>query len=248
MVAEQDAMRRPFRLGATAARALRVVSWLIAAMLPVLPAVAQQGIPSCAPRGYGYGPFDYRKFDRHQTEIPGHNLYLVEIAHFTPQVEALIRGQSTIDPGPDIDYALRAFPNHPRALLAMTRLGERQKTDQPSGAQVSVECYYARAIQFTPDDIVIRMLYSIYLNKHGRRQDSLVQLGVARTLTGDDGFSHYNLGLAYLDAGAVDLALTEAQRALALGFTRQGLKQKLVAMGKWKDPPPAPAASAASAH
>ena len=56
-----------------------------------------------------FGPFDYRTATKDK-------LKLVESYHFTPKVESLIGGQSgTL--GADIDYTLRAFPNHPRALL-----------------------------------------------------------------------------------------------------------------------------------
>ena len=67
----------------------------------------------CGALQNAFGPFDYR------TER-GYNLDVVESYHFTPPVEALIRGSSgTI--GGDLDYTLRAFPNHDRALNATIR-------------------------------------------------------------------------------------------------------------------------------
>ena len=54
--------------------------------------------------------------------------HLVEGAHFSRENELLIRGTSQDRPGPDIDYTLRAFPNHPRALKSMMDLALREKT------------------------------------------------------------------------------------------------------------------------
>src|SRR5437868_1067555 len=62
-----------------------------------------------------YGPFDYRTATAYQKQ-------LVEIigAHFTSSVESLQHG-NTAPIGGELDYTLRAFPNHRRALLAMIR-------------------------------------------------------------------------------------------------------------------------------
>jgi tetratricopeptide (TPR) repeat protein len=197
---------------------------------------AQNPAPLCGPLKNAYGPYDYRR-------APQSSKDLVEGAHFTPEVEALIRGNTSTKIAIDIDYTLRAFPNHPRALITMMRLGEKLKTDQPPGAHYTVECYFVRAIEFRPDDIVARILYATYLNKHGRADEAMRQLEAGRKVAGDDGFAHYNLGLAYLQLGAYDDAVAEAHRAEALGFPKTELKEQLVAAGKWVEPD----ASAASA-
>ena len=54
--------------------------------------------------------------------------------------------------GGDLDYTLRAFPNHHVALMAMAKLGEKQKTARPAGAKYGVECYFQRAVSFRGDD------------------------------------------------------------------------------------------------
>src|SRR5882672_10328606 len=64
----------------------------------------------CGALPNAYGPFDYR--------IEHDKLAIVEAYHFTSQVELLIRGQSGAL-GADLDYTLRAAPNHHRALVAM---------------------------------------------------------------------------------------------------------------------------------
>ena len=98
---------------------------------------------SCGSLQNAYGPFDYRN-DKDK-------LGVVEAYHFSTEVASLIKGKSG-SLGGDIDYTLRAFPNHPRALMAMVQLGWREKTTKVSGAQYSVECYLHRAIRFRDDD------------------------------------------------------------------------------------------------
>jgi hypothetical protein len=76
----------------------------------------------------------------------------------------------------------------------------------------------------------------MYLNEHDKREDALQQLRVATELAGENGFSHYNIGLAYFDLGMPELALAQAHKARALGFPSTELADKLRAKGQWKDP------------
>jgi hypothetical protein len=50
--------------------------------------------------------------------------------------------------------------------------------------------------------------------------------------------------LLYLEAGMTDKALIQAHRALGLGWTQQGLADRLRTAGKWRDPPTTEAANA----
>lgn len=202
-------------------------------------AAQQQADPACGnPFVNGYGPYDYRTQQA--------KLKVVEDYHFTPRVESLIGStQSTI--GGDLNYTLRAFPNHHRALVAMMRLGERVKTPIPPGAVYSVECFFKRALLFRPDDSVARMLYSKYLFSVGRKNDALRELDHTREAAKDNAFTHYNLGLLYMEFGAFDKALVQAHTALALGFQRPELKAQLQKAGQWSDPPAAPAEPTAAA-
>lgn len=187
---------------------------------------------NCGAHGGGFGPFDYRGADPQK-------LYLVESAHFTPPVEALISGSSATNAGPDLDYTLRAFPNHHRALLATIRYGEKYKTLSPPGMRYPVECWFVRALQFRPDDYIVRMIYASFLNNQNRKADALKQLAVAENEAKDNSFTHYNIGLVYFDMKEYDKALKQAHRAIALGFTRPELRDQLTAAGKWRDPPAA---------
>lgn len=202
-------------------------------------AFAQVSAETCGvlkPEGQ-YGPFDYRK---HLPEAIS-----VEGAHFAPRVEALISGMYMGTPGADIDYLLRVFPNHHRALVAMARLAKKEGKDKPYGAKWPAECYFERALRFVPDDAIARTLYAEFLARSGRGSEAIAQLVRASTDAGDDGLVHYSIGLLYLEVGDPARALEQAHVAMALGVKRTELSDRLKAAGQWRDPPaPADAASA----
>lgn len=178
-----------------------------------------------------YGPYDYRK-DKDR-------LTVVESYHFTAKVEALIAGQSDYIGG-DLDYTLRAFPNHHRALLSLTRFGERLKTDNVPYTKWTVRCYYLRALAFKPDDTTVRMLYATYLHRRQLKDEALKQLEVAKSMAENAPFTQYNIGLIYADIGEYEQALEQAHIAMALGFTNPELKTRLQAVNRWAEPASAP--------
>jgi hypothetical protein len=183
---------------------------------------------SCGTLKNAYGPFDYRTATREQKD-------LVETFHFTPDVESLKRGASGAYPGHDIDYTLRAYPNHARALASMSRLMEREKREKPTGAKYSVQCYFERALQFQPDDGAVRGVYGYHLLRQGDRQGAIREMLMAIEFGGGTSSVHYNLGLAYFDLGDFPSSLHHAKRAYALGFPLPGLRDKLRKLGKWED-------------
>jgi hypothetical protein len=194
-------------------------------------AAAERIDPACGnPFANSFGPYDYR-FER------GQNLKVVEDFHFNPRVESLIAGQSgTV--GGDLDYVLRAFPNHHRALIAMMKLGVRTKGVKPAGAQFAVDCYFKRALLFRPDDAVARMIFVKYLADTGRKPEANGELDRVVKATQDNAVTQHNAGLLYFELGDFDRALAQAHRAGALGYQGQTLKQQLQAAGKWVDPQP----------
>ncbi len=183
-----------------------------------------------APPGQ-YGPYDYRTATAYQKN-------LVEGAHFQSNVESLQRENSNSHLGGDIDYTLRAFPNHARALLAMMKLSAKERTLKPRGAHWPVECYFERALRFTPDDPAVHTMYGVYLVKKGDREAAKGQLQLAREgleKLGGDPNLNYNVGLAYFDLGDYDKAMEQAKVAYSLGFPLPGLRSKLKSVDKWKD-------------
>lgn len=195
-----------------------------------------------------YGPFDYRTAQPSQRHI-------VEIAHFPRGVENLTGG-GTGSFGHDIGYTLAVFPNHPRAILAMERLAAKEKSDPPQRAAMTVECYYARGMLFSPDDLVFHMLYVSYLTRRDRLDEAQRFLKYVVEQSQDSALTQFNAGLLYFDMKDYDKALIQAHRAIAMGMTRPDLRERLNSVGRWKEPEPteapdaaasaAPAASAAS--
>jgi uncharacterized protein (TIGR02996 family) len=189
---------------------------------------AGQDVTVCGPiQTGGYGPFDYRTATAYQKR-------LVEGAHFPREVETLQRGHRG-SLGGDIDYTLRAFPNHPRALLAMVRLGEKTKRQMPQGASWPVECYFERAIRFTPDDPAVRVVFAHYLLERGDKEGARKQLELVEGKVDNDANLSYNAGLAYFDLKDYARAREHAKHAYALGFPLDGLKKKLKQVKQWED-------------
>lgn len=185
----------------------------------------------CGSLSNHYGPFDYRT-----ESVAGKKL--VENAHFTPKVESLIGGNTSISAGGDMNYTLKVFPNHHRALMAVIKLGEKEKTIKPRGMEYSVACWFDRAERFRPDDGMVKAIHGIYLIRSGKPNEAVTKLEEAIELAGDNPNILYNLGLAYFDLKLYDKALENAHRAYAAGFPLSGLKNKLKRAGKWQDPNP----------
>ncbi|MGQ5523162.1 tetratricopeptide repeat protein [Chitinimonas sp. PSY-7] len=190
---------------------------------------------NCGSLHNGFGPYDFR----YQFGEPKR---LVESAHFPPYVESLLRGRTADAVGGDIDYTLRAFPNHHRALLSMMNLATRERTGKPPGSRFSVECWLDRAERFAPDDGMVKVLWATWLIKQGNKAEAEEKLaaGIKQAPEMNTNFD-YSVGLAYFDLKRYDLALAAAHRAYRGGFPLPGLKQKLMKAGQWRDPPPLPA-------
>lgn len=173
------------------------------------------------------GPLDYRT-------APRDVIKMVEDYHFSSRVESLAGGQSGAI-GPDLAYTLRVFPNHARALSALSRLARNQKTAIPAGALYTADCWFQRAIVFQPEDSQVRLVYGIELLKDGKREAAVEQLSIAEKLAPNDANVQYNLGLAQFDLGDYDKSLAYAHNAYRLGFPLPGLREKLQRAGKWRD-------------
>lgn len=182
----------------------------------------------CGALDNAYGPFDYRVASQDKKQ-------LVEGAHFTREVEQLIRGKNSNGPAGDLDYTLRVFPNHPRALKSMMEHSFRTKLEQPYGATWPVWCYFDRAIRFQPEDGQVKMLYAMYLKRKGRLEESANQLERAQEYLGDNANLLYNMGLIYLDLGDFEKSLEYAHKAYSMGFPLEGLRNRLKRAGKWKE-------------
>lgn len=201
----------------------------IAALLALTAAADLHAATSnyCGELSNAYGPYDYRRRSEFQQ-----NFQLVEMAHFTPEVEHGIKGNSgTV--GGDLDYTLRAIPNHHRALGALVTLALRTKSVQVTGMRYPVECWFNRALRFTPDDATVYAAYGSYLFSLGKTDQAaeLFKQGIA--IDPDNATINYNLGLVSVKQRDYGQARAYAKKAYEAGFPLPGLKNQLTEAGQW---------------
>lgn len=153
---------------------MRVVAvWALTGLL-VAAQSAWGDAASCGELVNAYGPFDYTNSEHRQQKLP-----IVEVNHFTIEVQTLTRGKSDYYPGADIDYTLRAFPNHHGALQSLLRLAAKEKLPKLQKMAFSVECYFDRAVRMNEKDATSKMLYAQFLDQHNRQDEALAMLQAA---------------------------------------------------------------------
>jgi len=188
------------------------------------------GLP-CNGERQGYGPWDYTNADE-RGKIP-----IVEQYHFDKDVELLIRPMQGNFAG-DFDYTLRAVPNHHRALLSLIRYqlqlnAKLRNTHKPKSP---VECYLLRAINFSPDDMTAVSLYAYYLHKMNKNEEALKAYEFALAKEPDSISLLYRFGLFLVDIKKYEKALEIATKVYKNGKAPNGLKNKLIKLGLWKNP------------
>lgn len=175
------------------------------------------------------GPWDYSS-PQDRKKI----LRTVERRHFTPRVENLIRGESTVEIMDDLAYTLNKFPNHYRALYSLIRYDEKLKGSLPKVAKYAfpqtVDCYFERAFQLSNQDPYVHQLYGIYLYKKAEYDKSKDSFHRAESIK-PSAEIYYNLGLVHIELGNLAEAQNYAQKAYSSGFPMAGLKKKLEAYG-----------------
>lgn len=182
---------------------------------------AAQSVPGCGSLQNAFGPFDYR-----DPEARGEPLNLVEMAHFTPSVASLTKGNTGSVAG-DLDYTLRAFPNHHRALDSVARYALRGGELNINPSVRTADCYFQRAVAFRKDDETVRMLYANYLAKRGDSGGAREQYEEALRLAPTAPEVNYNAGLFFLTAGDLERAKRLASVAYEGGYPLPGLRNKI---------------------
>lgn len=204
-------------------------------------AVAQDHRAGCgAERPAGrFGPFDYR-IDKYVYESTygshAKRVWMVEQAHFTKKTEMLIRMRPNVPVGSDLSYTLDAYPNHHRALIALIRLGELEKTEQPLGSSNSIDCWFRKAFAFAPDDRIVRLINAQHLIATGKNSEAIDMLRLVATMGENEPFTQHNIGLLYFDMKDYDSALLQSHKAYRMGMTNQTLREQLTRVGKWVEP------------
>lgn len=219
-----------------------IIILLALTLLLIFPKLTYSSEADCGSLyGGGIGPLDYNDL---ALRGPGKPLDQVEGAHFTAEVEGLIRGRSGYL-WSELDYTLRAFPNHPRALYAFARYDIRErkkaqlekKTYAPPRSRynfpATAECYFDRAIRWRPNDPNVRLVYGIYLQLIGNLNNALEQYKFSEKLQPNSADLQYNLGLLYFEKKEYALAKKHAQKAYQLGYPLPGLRDKLKRVGYW---------------
>jgi len=163
-------------------------------------------------------------------------LNMIETTHFTKGVETLTKGSTSSAMG-DIDFTLRVFPNHPRALNSVVQFSLQHKRHPPQERGLPAECYLQRAMEFAPDDAIPYKLYGYYMQSKGRPQKALQAYKQAMRLVPSDAMVHYNAGLVLVQLKRYDEAMELARPLYGAGLGLPGLKSKLIKAGAWEPSP-----------
>lgn len=177
--------------------------------------------------GSGYGPYDYTN-PNHRSS----NLKIVEKYHFNKDVEFLKKGMST-SIGGDINYTLTAFPNHHRALYAMARYQLKTPSFANHPKYPAAECYFQRAIKFTPNDFRSMQLYANYLVKKKQPDMAIDVYKRALSIKKAPPQINYSLGLLYFKLKKYNEAVEQAKFAYANGVKNSKLARKLKGINRW---------------
>lgn len=190
-----------------------------------------QGRP-CTGSPQGLAVYDYIK----RTPADSTQLVLSEKAHFNSEVEGLIRGVGGGNIASDLDYVLMAWPNHHRALLSLSRYQLRVNSKLPgeNSLRTPPECYFQRALNFSPKDAVTMSLYGFFLRKTKHLEDASHLYEEAIKLTPNNSKTEYAYSLLLIDLKQYDKAYLYAKQAYQHGTPPEGLKNKLIKLGVWK--------------
>ena len=210
--------------------------------LAMFPAVCFAGLPWSGFDVYGvpceikhpanaFGPEDYNNpvlYLDDKGNVARSDLDVVESIHFTPDVENLIAGNTGDEPLPDLQYTLRAFPNHYRALYSIVRLQLQSRERLP----IPPECWLERGLVYRPNDPNIYLVYGIYLHRLGMYKKALEKYQRAESLSEHHNSEiYYNMGLLYLDMNDLEHATAYANKAYGLGYPLTGLRNRLSQRG-----------------
>lgn len=174
-----------------------------------------------------YGPFDYLNSEHREKK-----LMVVEKHHFSQEVETLKSGlESSI--GGDLDYTLKSFPNHHKALYSMIKY----KLQSVEGGRVnidSMECYFQRALEVNNRDAYVYQLNGIYLHRKKKYKEALGKYLQAINLEKNNSELYYNIGLVYYNLKEYSSALKYAKMAYELNYPLPALRDKLKKINIWK--------------
>lgn len=187
---------------------------------------------SCDGGHQAYGPYDYTNAKHRALNLP-----IVEEYHFTKDVQMLVKG-NTGYLRDDLDYTLKAFPNHHKALNSIINYQLIYKYDiekkRKDALNSPVECYLQRALRFSPNDIVSYMLYASYLKKTRHIPEAEAAYKKALGIAPDELAVKHSYGLFLFELKKYPEALEMAKAIYAKKYPKQKLKELLVKSGHWQ--------------
>lgn len=186
------------------------------------------------------GPWDY--YDPSSSASTGADpmgrIKRVENVHFKPGMRNLNTREYDIERlTSEIVYTLAVFPNHPEALISITRLEKMaggklpQRTVDVYKPKISAYCFFDRALRFRPEQPGVRFSYAIYLHQQGKYVEALDNYKLAEKSFEENPFFQYNLGLLYSDMKNWPKAIEYAERAYTGGALFPGLSQRIEKAG-----------------
>lgn len=177
-----------------------------------------------------FGPWDY-----YNPPTKWH-IDVVERNHFRAKTLAFAREGKWCAYFDDLDYTLRALPNHPKALVAMAEFLKthqpcppKKKWEAPSAEALAYQIekgeweprtpdfYFKAAINFRPQYAATYVLYGNYLLDAARFDEALAEYQEALKRDPRSAQAHYGLGTIYLKRGDFKMAKLHADKAYELG-------------------------------
>lgn len=163
--------------------------------------------------------------------------------HLTKKMFTLENGNTGSGPMglmADLDYTLLRIPNHPQALHLLIRFNNKLNGQLPQLSNFtwkrSVECYFDRAINFSPNNGETYALYGIYYHKQKKYSEAEKQYKTAEEKGYRSADLFYNMGLLYADLEEYELSQKYAIKAYQQGYPLPGLRNRLMNLGKWPEP------------
>lgn len=213
------------------------------AILLTIPATrVSAGEVECGSLENHFGPWDYYDPANHRSNAAQSEgrIGIVTGAHFSNSMMRLDRGKTAVQIREDLDYTLRAIPNHPQALDLSSRFEHRRATSESfrsrqSKLKLSAECYFDRALRFSPKNPETWKLYGIHNHRISKYDKAITAYTNAISFGSNVTDVNYNIGLSYFAAGDYESAESYARKAYDNGFPLKGLKNKLIKQGYWEE-------------
>ena len=217
-----------------------------AAMLLIQDSIAVESVSGCGSLKNHFGPFDYT--DPRMND----NLRLVEVYHFDGVYEqallltnegreSVLKGLTPRNIVAELDYTLRAFPNHHHALYAMSmflyylKQNAYHKYTEIMQKYRTSDCYYQRAVRFKSDDNGVYTSWGVYLYRTGEIEQAIDKLKKSIELQPKNADAYYTLGLIHLKKKDYIKAEQYAKKAYSQNYPLPYLRDKLKELGVWKN-------------